>query len=110
MLISTIAKMYLKFKNPPSVAGLPATMSSSSSLPCQVASSLYICSGAPLGFYATVIIIINPMQSKSLLLQGDFLTGPPLKMSLDWPPPNLLGLAPPLISLSVGITFTAPDT
>ena len=24
-----------------------------------------------------------------------FLTGPPLKMSLDWPPPNLLGLAPP---------------
>ena len=58
--------MYLKFKNPPSVAGLPATMSSSSSLPCQVDSSLYICSGAPLGFYATVII--NPMQSKSLLL------------------------------------------
>ena len=39
-----------------------------------------------------------------------FLTGPPLKMSLDWPPPNLLGLAPPLISLSVGITFTSPDT
>ena len=26
---------------------------------------------------------------------GCFLTGPPLKMSLDWPPPNLLGLAPP---------------
>ena len=24
-----------------------------------------------------------------------FLTGPPLKMSLDWPPPNLLGLPPP---------------
>ena len=24
-----------------------------------------------------------------------FLTGPPLKISLDWPPPNLLGLAPP---------------
>ena len=24
-----------------------------------------------------------------------FLTGTPLKMSLDWPPPNLLGLAPP---------------
>ena len=24
-----------------------------------------------------------------------FLTGPPLKMSLDCPPPNLLGLAPP---------------
>ena len=39
----------------------------------------------------------------SLDIQGGFLTGPPLKMSLDWPPPNLLGLAPPLISLSVGI-------
>ena len=24
-----------------------------------------------------------------------FLTSPPLKMSLDWPPPNLLELAPP---------------
>ena len=66
MLITTIAKVCLKFKNPPSVAGLPATISSSPSLPCQVASSLYICSGAPLGFYATVII--NPMQSKSPLL------------------------------------------
>ena len=30
-----------------------------------------------------------------------FLTGPPLKISLDWPPPNLLGLAPPLNFLSV---------
>ena len=73
MLITTIAKMCLKFKNPPSVAGLPATMSSSTSLPCQVASSLYICSGAPLGFYATVIIIffnrllIKTMQPKSPL-------------------------------------------
>ena len=27
-----------------------------------------------------------------------FLTGPPLKMSLDWPPINLLGLAPPKFS------------
>ena len=29
-------------------------------------------------------------------IQGGFLTGPPLKMSSDWPPPpNLLGRAPP---------------
>ena len=27
-----------------------------------------------------------------------FLTGPPLKISLDWPPPNFLGLAPPKFS------------
>ena len=39
-----------------------------------------------------------------------FLTGPPLKISLDWPPPNLLGVAPPLNFLSVGIIFTLPDT
>ena len=32
-----------------------------------------------------------------------FLTGPPLKMSLDWPPANLLGLAP-LNFLCVGIS------
>ena len=31
-------------------------------------------------------------------IQGVFLTGPPLTMSLDWPPPNLLGLAPPNFS------------
>ena len=39
-----------------------------------------------------------------------FLTGPPLKMSLDWPPPKLLGLPPPLNFVSVGIIFTSPDT
>ena len=39
-----------------------------------------------------------------------FLTGTPLKMSLDWPPPNLLGLAPPLNFLSVWIIFTSSDT
>ena len=27
---------------------------------------------------------------------GFFLSGPPLKMSLDWPPPNLFGLPPPI--------------
>ena len=32
-----------------------------------------------------------------------FLTGPPLKMSLDWPPPKFAWTGPPLISLSVGI-------
>ena len=53
---------------------------------------------------------INRKKENLVLYRVFFLTGPPLKMSLDWPPPNLLGLAPPLISLSVGITFTSPDT
>ena len=53
--------------------------------------------------------LVGP-NDKGEIYRVVFLTGPPLKMSLDWPPPNLLGLAPPLISLSVGITFTSPDT
>ena len=36
-----------------------------------------------------------------------FLTGPPLKMSLDWPPPKLLGLAPPKFSLCCNQTHYA---
>jgi len=39
-----------------------------------------------------------------------FLTGPPLTMSLDWPPPKFAWTGPPLIFLSVGIIFTSPDT
>ena len=35
----------------------------------------------------------------ALIYRVIFLTGPPLKMSLDWPPPpNLLGLGPPKFS------------
>ena len=37
--------------------GLPATLLSPSSLPCEVASSLYMCSGAPIGFYLPVNVI-----------------------------------------------------
>ena len=33
--------------------------------------------------------------SGSLLYRVVFLTGPPLKMSLDWPPLKMPGLAPP---------------
>ena len=35
--------------------------------------------------------------------------GPP-RICLDWPPLNLLELAPPIIFFSVGIIFTWPDT
>ena len=41
------------------------------------------------------------IQMQFTLYRVIFLTGTPLKMSLDWPPPNLLGLAPPLNFLSV---------
>jgi len=37
--------------------GLPATLVSSSSLPCEVASSVYMCSGAPIGFYLPIIVL-----------------------------------------------------
>jgi len=37
--------------------GLPATLLSPSSLPCEVASSLYMCSGAPIGFYLPIIVL-----------------------------------------------------
>ena len=53
-------------------------------------------------FFKLTVIILS-------LYRVIFLTGPPLKMSLDWPPPNLLGLAPPLISLSVGIMLRSSD-
>ena len=42
--------------------------------------------------------VLKQPQIFSTQVQGDFLIGPPLKMSLDWPPPNLLGLAPPKFS------------
>ena len=35
------------------------------------------------------------VDSEEIIIQGDFLTGPPLKMSLDWPPQKMPGLAPP---------------
>ena len=39
--------------------------------------------------------VIYRLVDSHSLYRVIFLTGPPLKMSLDWPPPNLLGLAPP---------------
>ena len=59
-----------------------------------------------MAFKATQVVSNNfyDMMRKETLKGGKmvitsyrviFLTGPPLKMSLDWPPPNLLGLAPP---------------
>ena len=43
-------------------------------------------------------------------IQGVFLTGTPLKMSLGWHPLNLLGLAVSLNFISVGITIPLLDT
>ena len=43
-------------------------------------------------------------------IQGVFLTGTPLNMSLGWHPLNLLGLAVSLNFISVGITITLLDT
>ena len=40
-------------------------------------------------------------------LQGVFFNWPP---PLDWPPPKNASTGPPLNFLSVGITFTLPDT
>ena len=37
----------------------------------------------------------RPLTSWRRIYRVIFLTGPPLKMSLDWPPLNLLELAPP---------------
>ena len=44
---------------------------------------------------------IKTQRVRGVMYRVVFLTGPPLKMSLDWPPPDLLGLAPPLNFLSV---------
>ena len=67
--------------------------------------------GAKIADLESGSLVVPPAQVMIMIrYRVIFLTGPPLKMSLDWPPPNLLGLAPPLISLSVGITFTSPDT
>ena len=41
----------------------------------------------------------DKLSSLVLCYRVIFLTGTPLKMSLDWPPPKLLGLAPPIFSL-----------
>ena len=50
----------------------------------------------------------SPIQE--LYLQGDFFNWPsPENVSRLAPPPNLLGLAPPLISLSVGIMLRSSD-
>ena len=51
----------------------------------------------------SVILHVNSIKKVSEFPKGlFFLTGPPPEMSLDWPPVNLLGLAP-LNFLSVGI-------
>ena len=53
----------------------------------------------------------RPLTSWRRIYRVIFLTGPPLKMSLDWPPLNLLELAPPhnfflvLESYSLGQTL-----
>ena len=39
----------------------------------------------------------NLKVSITYFIQGVFLTGPPLKMSLDWPPPKMPPLAPPTL-------------
>ena len=47
-----------------------------------------------------------------LMLRLDFVQGVFFNWAspLDWAPPKVLRLAPPLNFLSVGITFTSPDT
>ena len=51
----------------------------------------------------SVILHVNSIKKVSEFPKGlFFLTGPPPEMSLDWPPVNLLGLAP-LNFLSAGI-------
>ena len=47
------------------------------------------------GLVAASLIYSFFLVSYDIKYRVVFLTGPPLKMSLDWPPPNLLGLAPP---------------
>ena len=44
------------------------------------------------------IVFVAVVIVDALIYTVIFLTGPPLKMSLDWPPPNLLGLGPPKFS------------
>ena len=43
---------------------------------------------------AQIELLLNMFDNYRVI----FLTGPPLTMSLDWPSPNLLGLAPPNFS------------
>ena len=54
--------------------------------------------------------MISNFINIELYIQGDFLTGPPLKMSLNWPPPQIYLDWAPLNFLGVGIIFTSPNT
>ena len=51
---------------------------------------------------------IKTQRVRGVMYRVVFLTAPPQKMPLDWPPPKFAWTGPPLISLSVGITL--PDT
>ena len=57
-------------------------------------------------FYRLKLLILETKYASNSMF---FLTGTPLKMSLDWHPPNLLGLTLPLNLLSVGIMFRSSD-
>ena len=56
------------------------------------------------------IVFVAVVIVDALIYTVIFLTGPPLKMSLDWPPPKFAWTGPPLNFLGVGIIFTSPDT
>ena len=54
-------------------------------------------SSNPIQLISSIVPTRHALFNGHFIIQGVFLTGPPLKMSLDWPPQKMSRLAPPTL-------------